>query len=464
MVHRHVALLTYSALGSRNPSLQLAKNLVKLGVKVTFLTSVSAHGHIAKSHSIPQGLTILSFSDGYDDGVKLSDDLARFRSEFKNRSSKALSHLFTTSTEEGYPVTVLVYTMGLSWAAEVARGFNVPSAALWIQPASVFNMYFHYFNDYGDAIRKICSDPSCSIQLPGLPTITCRDLPTFLLPSNAFGFLVADVKEQLDALDEAAKPIVLVNTYDALETEALRAIGKYNLLSIGPLVPSTSMDGRGPPNTSFGGNLTQKSMDYMEWLDSKPQSSVAYLSFGSVITLSKQQMEEIARGLMESHRPFLWVIRALDLGENQEDKLSNRDELEKQGLIVPWCSQVVVLSHPSLGCFVTHCGWNSTLESLVSGVPAVGIPQFADQPTNAKLIEDTFKSGVRATPNEDGLVEGEEIKRCIELVMGDGEIGEKIRINAKKWKDLAGEAVKDGGSSNVNLRTFVDEIEENLIS
>ncbi|CAH2041469.1 unnamed protein product [Thlaspi arvense] len=423
-------LLTYSALGSRNPSPQLAKNLVKVGVKVTFLTSVSAHRHIAKSHSIPQGLTI-SFSDGYDDGVKLSDDLARFRSEFKNRSSKVLSHLFTTSTEEGYPVTGLVYTMGLSWAAEVARGFNVPSAALWTQPASVFNMYFHYFNDYGDAIRKICSDPSCSIQLPGLPTITCRDLPTFLLPSNAFSFLVADVKEQLDALDEPAKPIVLVNTYDALETEALRAIGKYNLLSIGPLVPSAFLDGSGPPNTSFGGNLTQKSMDYMEWLDSKPQSSVAYVSFGSVVTLSKQQMEEIARGLMESDRPFLWVIRALDFGENQEDKLSNRDELEKQ-----------------------EFGFRRSY----GGHTTIWRPTF-----NAKLIEDTFESGVRATPNEDCLVEAEEIKRCIELVMGDGEIGKKIRINAKKWKDLAGEAVKDGGSSNKNLRTFVDEIEENLI-
>ncbi|CAH2041467.1 unnamed protein product [Thlaspi arvense] len=385
MVHRHVALLTFPSAGTTNPSLQLAKNLVKLGVKVTFVSSVSAQRHIPKSPSLPQDLTILAFSDGYDDGIKLSDDHDRFRSELKNRGSKALSQLFTTSIEEGYPVTGLVYPMTLSWAADVARAFNIPFAVFWVQPACIFNIYFHYFNDYGDSIRKISSDPSCSIQLPGLPVLTSHDLPTFLLPSNTFSFGLTSMKEQLDALNEEANPIVLVNTFDALETEALRTIGKYNLLSIGPLVPSTFLDGSGPPNTSFEGNLRQKSLDYMEWLDSKPQSSVAYVSFGSFITLSKQQMDEIALGLMESHRPFLWVIRALEFGESQEDKLSNREELEKRG---------------------------------------------------------------------------QEIKRCIELVMGDGEIGEKIRIEAKKWKNLAREAVKDGGSSNINLRTFVDGVKD----
>jgi UDP:flavonoid glycosyltransferase YjiC (YdhE family) len=127
---------------------------------------------------------------------------------------------------------------------------------------------------------------------------------------------------------------------------------------------------------------------------------------------------------------------------------------------VTWCSQVEVLSHPSLGCFVTHCGWNSTLESLVSGVPVVAYPHWSDQGTNAKLIQDVWKTGVRVTANEDGIVESDEIKRCLELVIGGGEEGGEMRRNAKKRRDLAREATKEGGSSYENLKSFVDEIKE----
>ncbi|KAF5961889.1 hypothetical protein HYC85_003098 [Camellia sinensis] len=93
---------------------------------------------------------------------------------------------------------------------------------------------------------------------------------------------------------------------------------------------------------------------------------------------------------------------------------------------------------------------------LVPSLPVVCLPQFTDQPTNAKLLKDGFKTRVRATKNNEGIVEGDEIKRCIELVMGDGEIGEEIGKNAKKWKYLAKEAAKEGGVSHKNLRAFVD--------
>ena len=168
--------------------------------------------------------------------------------------------------------------------------------------------------------------------------------------------------------------------------------------------------------------------------------------------------------MLDFGHPFLWVIRAKkNEEEKEEDKLSCKEELEEKGMIVSWCSQVEVLSHPSLGCFLTHCGWNSTLESLVSGVPVVAVPMWSDQGTNAKLIEDMWMTGVRVTANEDGIVEGDEIKRCLELVVGgSGEREEEIRRNAKKWKDLAREASKEGGSSYENLKSFVDEIGEGL--
>ena len=105
-----------------------------------------------------------------------------------------------------------------------------------------------------------------------------------------------------------------------------------------------------------------------------------------------------------------------------------------------------------------HCGWNSTIESLAAGIPVVGLPQFADQKTNAKMIEEVWRNGVRARVNEVGIVEAEEIRRCLEVVIGSGEGGQEIRSNAKKWRGLALDAVKVGGSSHNNLKAFLENI------
>lgn len=341
----------------------------------------------------------------------------------------------------------------------MAREFQIPRALLWIQPATVLGIYYNYFNGYEEVITNNCNDPSWSIKLPGLPLLTSTDLPSFVLPSGSknYAFALPTFKEQLEKLDLETNPKVLVNTFDALEPEALKSIEKYNLVGIGPLIPSAFLDGKDPLDTSFGGDLFQKSKHYIEWLSSKDESSVVYISFGSILDLPKKQMDEIALGLLDSRRPFLWVIREKE-NEREEDRISFMEELEGQGMIVPWCSQLEILSHPSLGCFVTHCGWNSTLESLASGVSVVAFPQWTDQGTNAKLIVDVWKTGVRVRANEEGIVEGGELNRCIEMAMGGGERGDEMRRNAKKWRDLAVEAVKDGGSSNRNLMDFVEEV------
>ncbi|XP_059632101.1 UDP-glycosyltransferase 75C1-like [Cornus florida] len=463
MVDCHILLLPSPGQGHINPSIQFANKLIGMGVKVTILTNLYVHRRITKSNSlIPKGLSLSAFSDGYDDGIKDGDNREHFQSQYKICGSKAVAELIKASDEEGCPITCLVYTMNQAWAAEVARAHHIPSAVLWTQPAMVLDIYYYYFNGYGDAIRKFVNDvPSSSIQLPGLPLLaSTRDLPSFLLPNhtNVHDFL-PEFKHQIDILDAETNPQVLVNTFDALESDALRAIKKLNMIPIGPLIPSVFLEGKDPSDTSFGGDMIQKSADYVEWLDSKPESSVVYISFGSFSVLSKKQKEEMAHVLLESRRPFLWVVRKTDqFGEDIEDKSSCMEELEKQGMIVPWCSQVEVLSHPSLGCFITHCGWNSTLESLVSGVPMVAFPQWTDQGSNAKLITDVWETGVRVTVNEEGIAEREELKRCIEMVMGDGEKGKEMRINAKKWKELGRGAVKEGGSSDMNLKAFVSEL------
>lgn len=408
----------------------------------------------------PDGLDFVPFSDGYDDGFKPGDDVQNYMSEIKRRGSETLREIVVRNADEGRPFTFMVYTLLLPWVQGVASGLGIPSALLWIQPATVLHIYYYYFYGYGDAITSIGTEPSRSVELPGLPPLSSRDLPSFLVDSNAYTFILPTFREQLETILQEPNPTVLINTFDALEPEALRAVDKLHMIGIGPLVPSAYLDGKDPSDTCFGADMFQGSDDYIEWLNSKPKSSVVYVSFGSISVLSKIQMEELARALLDCGHPFLWVIRVPEKGQElkEEDELSCREELEQKGMIVPWCSQIEVLTHPSLGCFVSHCGWNSSLESLVSGVPVVAFPQWTDQGTNAKLIEDMWKIGIRVTVNKEGIVERDEFKRCLEIVMSGGEKGEELGRNAEKWKNLAKEAVKDGGSSDTNLKAFMDEV------
>ncbi|KAB1213521.1 Anthocyanidin 3-O-glucoside 5-O-glucosyltransferase [Morella rubra] len=447
MVYRHVLSVSFPGQGHINPSLQFAKRLIRLGVRVTFATSVFVLRQLITQFPTPDGMSFATFSDGYDDGYN-GDDLDHYMNELKHHGSRTLCDFIVSSAKEGRTFSSLICATIVPWAAEVAREFHLPTALLWIQPATVFDIYYYYFNGYGDLIRRSSgsNDPLRTVELPGLPLLAARDFPSFLDASNKYRSVIPTLQEQLAGLEKESNPKILANTFDALEPEALRAIERFNLIAIGPLIPSAFLDGKDPLDTSYGGDLLQGSKDSIEWLNSKPESSVIYISFGSISVLSKQQLEEIARGLLNIGRPFLWVIRAKGTGEEEKEEhmLSCREELEHQGIIVPWCSQVEVLSHPSVGCFFSHCGWNSTTESLVSGVPMVAFPQWSDQQTNAKLIEDVWRTGVRVTANKDGIVDGHEIKRCLELVIGSGERGDEMRRNAKKWKELAREAAKEG--------------------
>lgn len=463
MAPPHFLLVTFPGQGHINPSLQFSKRLIRSGARVTFTTAISAHRKIVESNpSFPDGLSLATFSDGYDDGIEPDIDVDHYMAEVQRRGSETLRDLIESSFDGGQRFTCVLYTVLIPWVADVAKSLQVPSTLLWIQPATVFGIYYYYFNGYEDVIRNATIDPSSEIQLPGLPPLNGRDIPSFFSPNSPYSFSLPLFRRHFEILNEETNPKVLVNTYDALKLDAVRAIDRLDVKGIGPLVPSAFLDGQDPSDTSFGGDLFRSSKDYIEWLKTKPNGSVVYVSFGSISVLSKPQKEEIARGLLDTGRPFLWVIRNTGKEESKEDELSCMDDLRKQGLIVPWCSQVEVLSQASVGCFVTHCGWNSTSESLVCGVPMVAFPQWTDQQTNAKLIEDVWRTGVRVNMNNEGIVEGGEIERCLELVMGDGERGKEMRQNARKWRERAVDAAKEGGSSDKNLRAFMDEIKSTL--
>jgi UDP:flavonoid glycosyltransferase YjiC (YdhE family) len=153
---------------------------------------------------------------------------------------------------------------------------------------------------------------------------------------------------------------------------------KWPIKPIGPTIPSMFLDKRLGDDKDYGLNLFKPNSDVcMKWLDSKEPGSVVYVSFGSLAAVGEEQMAELAWGLKRTNRCFLWIVR-----ESEESKLP-RDfvkETSNIGLIIKWCPQLQVLAHKSVGCFMTHCGWNSTLEALSLGVPMVAMPQWTDQP------------------------------------------------------------------------------------
>lgn len=396
-------------------------------------------------------LSFITFSDGFDQGgLTTAEDLKKRSANLKNNGEKALSEFIEANENGDSPVTCLVYTLLLNWAPKVASRFQLPSALLWIQPALVFDIYYNHFN--GD------NNNSC-LEFKNLPSLETRDLPSFLTPAENNQGPYALFQELMELLREETNPKILVNTFDSLEQEALKAIPSVEMVAVGPLLPSDMF------TESVKDLSKDQSSTYSRWLDSKTESSVIYVSFGTMVELSKKQIEELARALIEGKRPFLWVItdksnrEAKTEGEDETEieKIAGfRQELEEVGMIVSWCSQVEVLRHRAVGCFVTHCGWSSTLESLVLGVPVVAFPMWSDQPTSAKLLEELWRTGVRVRENEGGLVERGEIRRCLEEVMDERLV--ELRENAEKWKRLAVEAGREGGSSDKNMEAFVDEI------
>ncbi|XP_076885305.1 UDP-glycosyltransferase 75C1-like [Bidens hawaiensis] len=436
--HQKILIVTFAGQGLISPSLRFASRLLKAGVtSVTFSTSFSVIKCIDK-HTVPHGLTFAPFSDGLDDhsiGKTPPTTLQQHISDFATRGAPAVAQIITSAAAEGEPFDHVVYTTIIPWVARVASAHNVESTLLWCQPAAVLDIYYHYFNGFQELISANKHNPLFPINLPGLPPLTLADLPSFFFPSSPkeHEFLVPIYKEHADVLKTGTR--VLVNTTEELEAESIKANKNFKYLPIGPL---NEKDSYVQPDNGNG---------YANWLNTQPKRSVVYVSFGSVSRLSSDQAEAIVAGLLESGRPFLWVIRNGD----EAAQLSKISELKKQGLIVTWCCQVEVLSHEAIGCFLMHCGWNSTMEALAAGVPIVAYPQWTDQTTNAKMIEGVWKTGVRAKREGDGVVEGKEIMRCVTMVMGD----EEIRRNASKWKKLASEAVGNGGSSTINLQAFL---------
>ncbi|XP_010031469.2 UDP-glucosyltransferase 29 [Eucalyptus grandis] len=186
-----------------------------------------------------------------------------------------------------------------------------------------------------------------------------------------------------------------------------------------------------------GGNARDDEGEIMGWLEGRERGSVVFVSFGSECFLSKEEMEEMARGLELASEEvgFVWVVR-FPGGDGETVSLVEAlpegflERTEDRGMVVQgWAPQAKILMHPSIGGFVSHCGWSSALEAIVFGVPIIAMPMHLDQPLNSKLVAD-LGIGVEVQ-REDGRFQGEDVAKAIKQVVVQEE-GEQVRRRAKE--------------------------------
>lgn len=255
------------------------------------------------------------------------------------------------------------------------------------------------------------------------------------------------------AFEEVVKAdFILHNTLQELESYTLSVLNqKQPIYAIGPVNFSTKF---------YVSKSMLSEIDCKKYLDSKPHGSVLYVSFGSIVQTNKQVIQDIAQGLLHSEVNFIWAIRPRIVSSIDDTDIlpvGFENDIKDRGLVVPWCNQLAVLSNPAVGGFLTHCGWNSILESIWCGVPMICYPIMHDQSTNRKLVVDDWRIGINLC---DGVsVNGEEVAEKIKKLMSgetsDGNNG--IRNEMKKFRSILHDTFIEYGLSEKNLDQFLKD-------
>ncbi|CAJ1947025.1 unnamed protein product [Sphenostylis stenocarpa] len=443
----HCLVLPYPSQGHVNPMLQFCKLLEHQGVRITLVTTRSYYNNLQK---MPPSIALETISDGFDKGgVSEARGFTLYFKRFLEVGPETFAQLLEKlGGSEDDHVDCVVYDSSLPWALDVAKRFGVVGAAYFTQNMTVSNIYYHV---HLGKLQVPLTDHE--ISLPAMPKLQHKDMPSFFFTYEQNQFMFDLVLNQFSNIDKA--DWIMCNIFYELEKEIVDWIKKIwpKFRTIGPNIPSFFLDKSDEDDQEY--QITQfKSEDCMEWLDNKPKGSVVYVSFGSMFNLSEEQLQELASCLKEcSSYNFLWVVKA-----SEEIRLPKDFERKTEKvLVVTWCSQLKVLAHEAIGCFVTHSGWNSTLETLCLGVPTITIPYYSDQFTNAKLMTDVWKIGIRVPIDKNKIVRRQTLTDCIKEIM-ESEKGKEMKSNATQWKTLAAKATAEGGSSHENILEFVSSL------
>ncbi|PON60320.1 UDP-glucuronosyl/UDP-glucosyltransferase [Parasponia andersonii] len=461
----HAVMIPIHYQGHVTPTINLALKLASKGFTITFVNTENIHHQITKSslkkqskeseedHDIDIDIFAGARNSGLDiryktisDGFPLSYDRTRNRAEFNEANLKVfpahVDELLGHLVQDDPSVSCLITDTFYTWTSRIARKYNLVNISFWTQPALAF-ISLGPSNTRVDTIDYI----------PGVKAIEPKDLTSFLQSTNTTSLARRIIDTAFNDVKNA--DFILINAVQELENDTISAIQeKQPFFAVGPIIPSGVTRGLVP--TSL-----RTESDCNNWLNTKPQGSVLYVSFGSSIRSRKSDIDEIAQGLVLSQVDFIWVLRPDAVSYEEPYVLPDgfEEKTKNKGLVVPWCSQIEVLSHGAVGGFMTHCGWNSVLESLWCGVPLLCFPLLAEQPTNRKLVVDDWRIGVNLCDSKPltGLEVAEKINRLM-----SGKSAEDLREQTFKVRQTVERALAAEGLSQKNLNQFISDVKAKI--
>ncbi|KAH9316956.1 hypothetical protein KI387_018725, partial [Taxus chinensis] len=453
----HAVVFMFPLQGHIIPTFHLAKKLAAKGVVVTLVCTEDCYARITKAYDGRDPFADNAKRLGLDircalvsDGLPLDFDRSLnayecVSSVMYNMPSHVEEFMRDLQAKEP-PISCIIADTYYVWPDRIAKKFGIPFVSFWTESVMVFAIYYNW-----DLLIKNGHYPFTGNEgelinyIPGAPALKLTDLPSYL---QEFDVSKLDNTYVYEAFQSArAADWIVSNTVDELESRTIQELQLQSgipFFSVGPLLPSSLVEDGMSKDDEMGSSMWVES-DCTSWLDGKAKRSVIYVSFGSFAHVSKPQIHEMAMGLLHSKHPFIWVLRPDIVASNVQDILPEGflEASKEQGIVVEWLSQLDVLSHSSVGGFLTHCGWNSIMESLWLGVPMLGFPLLTDQYTNCRLIVEEWGVAMRLgecsrskNNMRSNLVKRGEITETIEKFMDlDGEEGTKIKIKIESARE-----------------------------
>ncbi|MED6219973.1 hypothetical protein PIB30_040766 [Stylosanthes scabra] len=374
-----------------------------------------------------------------------------------------------------HPPDCIVIDMFHRWAGDLVDELQIPRI-IFTGSGCFHRCVLENIRKYID-IESLSSDyePFVVPNLPHNVELTKSQLPVFARNPSKFPDRMKDFEDKSFG--------TIINSFYELEPEyadyTTKELGKKAWI-VGPV----SLCNRSVEDKTQRGKLsTIDEQGCLKWLNSKEPHSVIYVSFGSLVQLPPKQLKEIAYGLEASGKSFVWVvgkIRKSEKNKEEEDEESwlpegfeERMKESNRGLIVRgWAPQLLILEHGAIGGFLTHCGWNSTLEGVCAGVPMVTWPLTAEQFSNEKLVTDVLGIGVQVGSREwlgfgeewKEVVGREKVEIAVKKLMEESDEAAEMRVRVKKIAESGRRAVEEGGTSYQDVDALIRELKERKVN
>ncbi|KAI3817786.1 hypothetical protein L1987_11584 [Smallanthus sonchifolius] len=474
-VEPHVLIFPIPFQGPVNCALKLAELLCLSGIHVTFLNTEHIHRPLLRHTQVQSrfnrypNFRFQTIPDGVEHEKPVSGD--RFM-EVMAAVDEVTKPLFREMMVSGRlsrkserPVTVMIPDAYFSFAVDIGIEASIPVICLeTISPCCLWTSYLNFptLVEAGDVPFKGNDLDWLITSVPGTEhIIRRRDLASFCRLNDLSNPVIELVFKEAHTVPQAQG--LILNTFEKLDGLILPHMRKLvpNIYTIGPLhtLHKTQLTANptAPPSqeTIFSNSVWKEDRTCMSWLDEHDPKTVIYVSIGSLATMTVEQLVEIWYGVVNSGKPFLWVRRPGSItGEYEESRVPSEllERTKEIGCIVEWAPQEDVLAHQAIGGFLTHSGWNSTIESIANGVPMVCWPYFVDQQVNSRFVGEVWKMGVDIKDTCDRFI----VEKAVRDIMDSKE--NVFTQSTNTWATLAKESITKTGSSSINLGRLIDHI------